>query len=75
MAAGENEGQVVKLAKVSILMIIVVILIITVIIDRPLEVLESPLGYVPALPPRRFVRELEVDALVDANVDYILGCV
>ena len=75
MAAGENEGQVVKPAKVSILMIIVVILIITVIIDRPLEVLESPLGYVPALLPRRCVRELEVDALVGANADYILGCV
>ena len=60
----------VKPAKVSILMIIV-----TVIMDRPLEVLESPLGYVPALLPRRCVRELEVDALVDANADYILGCV
>ena len=70
MAAGENEGQVVKPAKVSILMIIV-----TVIMDRPLEVLESPLGYVPALLPRRCVRELEVDALVGANADYILGCV
>ena len=74
MAAGENEGQVVKPApagKVSILMIIVVVLIITVIVDRPLEVLESP-GYVPG---RRCVREAEVDALIDANVDYILGCV
>ena len=78
MAARENEGQVVKPApagKVSILMIIVVVLIITVIVDRPQEVLESPLGYVPALPPRRCVREAEVDALTDANVDYILGCV
>ena len=37
--------------------------------------LESPLGYVPALTPRRCVRGLEVDALVDVNVDYILGCV
>ena len=78
MAAGENEGQVVKPAptgKVSFLMIIVVVLIITVIVDRPQEVLESPLGYVPALPPRRCVREAEVDALVDADVDCILGCV
>ena len=60
--------------KVSILMIIVVVLIITVIVDRPQEVLESPLGYVPALPPRRCVREAEVDAL-KMDVDYILGCV
>jgi hypothetical protein len=62
MAARENEGQVVKPApagKVSILMIIVVVLIITDIVDRPLEVLESPLGYVPALPPRRWVREVK----------------
>jgi hypothetical protein len=56
-------------------MIIVVVLIITVIVDRPQEVLESLLGYVPALPPRRCVGEAEVDALVDANVDCILGCV
>ena len=78
MAAGENEGQVVKPAPAvesRILMIIIVILIITAIVDRPQEVLESPLGYVPALPPRRCVREAEVDALVDADVDCILGCV
>jgi hypothetical protein len=55
-------------------MIIVVVLIITVIVDRPQEVLESLLGYMPALPPRRCVGA-EVDALVDANVDCILGCV
>ena len=54
MAAGGDEGQVVKPApagKVSILMIIVVVLVITVIVDRPQEALERPLGYLPALPP------------------------
>jgi hypothetical protein len=32
-------------------MIIVVVLIITVIVDRPQEVLESPLGYELGTPP------------------------
>ena len=50
MAAGENEGQVVKPAptgKVSILMIIVVVLIITVIVDGRWKCLKAHLATCP----------------------------
>ena len=74
MAAGENEGQVVKPApsgKVSILMIIVVGLIITVIVDRPLEVLEPTWLRARAASAPLCPRS-EVDVL---DVDCIRGCV
>ena len=34
---------------------------------------EGPLGHMPALLPRLFVREAEMDAVVDANIDGIYG--
>ena len=37
------------------------------------EVSEDPLGHVPALLPPLFIREAEMDALVDADIDRIPG--
>ena len=34
---------------------------------------ESPLSYVPALLPSHFIREAEMDALVDVNINRIPG--
>jgi hypothetical protein len=58
---------------VIVLLIVIVIIIMIVIMDRPQEVREGPLGHLQALPPPSCVREPEVDALVDADVDHILG--
>src|SRR5215475_12975770 len=70
-----TTGACLVLTIVIVLMIVVVIVIMIVIVDRPQEAREGPLGHLPALPPSRCVREPEVDALVDADVDQILGCV
>jgi hypothetical protein len=37
------------------------------------EVSEDPLGHVPVLLPALFIREAEVNAMVDADLDRILG--
>jgi hypothetical protein len=37
------------------------------------EVCGDPLGHVPALLPALFIREAEMDALVDADIDRIPG--
>jgi len=47
------------------------IVLMFVISDRPQEVREGPLGYASALLPRLLVREAEVDALIDADVDHV----
>src|SRR2546430_2197431 len=62
-----------RLGSILMIMIMVIIVIIIVIVDRPQEVLEGPLGHLPALPPRHCVREAEVDALVDAGTDHLVG--
>jgi hypothetical protein len=42
-------------------------------VNRPQEVIEDMPCHARPLPPRRLVREPEVNALVDANVDYVVG--
>jgi hypothetical protein len=51
---------------------IITIIVITLIVQRPQEMAEGPLGHVSALLPRRCVREAEVNALVDSSVDHLL---
>ena len=53
-------------------MIILSLPIIVVIVERLQEVLEDPAGYLFTLLPRRFVREAEVDAIVNAGIDHFL---
>jgi hypothetical protein len=43
------------------------------LVDRLQEVSEDPLGDLPALLPGLFIREAEMDAVVDADIDRILG--
>lgn len=43
------------------------------LVDRLQEVFECPLSHAPALRPRPFIREAEMDALVDADIDRIPG--
>ena len=43
------------------------------LVDGLQEASEGPLGHVPTLHPCRFIREAEMDALVDADIDYIPG--
>ena len=43
------------------------------LVDGLQEVSEDPLGHVPALLPGLFIREAEMDALVDADIDRIPG--
>src|SRR6266403_1312538 len=50
-------------------------IIAIVVVDRAQEVREDPLGHVAPLLPRLHVRKAEVDPLVDAYVDHILGCI
>ena len=56
-----------------IVVTVVTVVIVVVTVERPQEVLEGPVRHVPALPTRHCVREAEVDAVVDANVDHIAG--
>jgi hypothetical protein len=41
------------------------------LVDGLQEASEDPLGHVPALRPGLFIREAEMDALVDADIDYV----
>ena len=43
------------------------------LVDRLQEVSEDPLGHLPALLPGLFIRGAEMDAVVDADLDRILG--
>lgn len=53
--------------------IIVVAVMVIVVVDRPQEMLERPFRDLPPLPPRRRVREAEVNALPHADVDDVLS--
>ena len=52
---------------------IIIILVFTVILDRPQEMLEDPLGYALTLHPRLRVRECEVYPLVNSGNDHVIG--
>jgi hypothetical protein len=54
------------------IIIVVIFPIIAVIVERPQEVSEDHGGYLSSLLSRRFVREAEVDALVDTGFDHFL---
>jgi hypothetical protein len=41
--------------------------------QRPQEVAKDPLRYVPTLPPRLFIREAEMNAMINAHIDCIFG--
>ncbi len=53
--------------------LLVIVIVVIVVVDRAQEMGEDPLGHVASLLPRLHVRKAEVDALVNAGVDHILG--
>ena len=63
----------------SVIMIVIAVITITMmviaIVERLQEVPEGPRGHMPALAPRHSVRRAEADALEDAGLDQIRGCI
>jgi hypothetical protein len=50
-----------------------VVVILIIVVDRPQEVMENPLRHSASLQQSGFVCSAEVDALVDAHDDHVLG--
>src|SRR5947209_1725477 len=56
-------------------MMVMIMIVLIVILDRPQEMLEGPLGYALALLPRLNVREGEMYALVNSGNHHVIGSV
>jgi hypothetical protein len=60
---------------VAMIVMTMVVVITMVVLERPEDMLEHPLGYMTALFSRRLIREAEVNPLIDTDVDHVLCCV
>ena len=58
---------------VVIIVVALVVMIVTAIANRPQEVIEGLRRDASPLPPRRRVREAEMNPQVDASVDHVVG--
>jgi hypothetical protein len=80
--AGSDSDLLVAIAATTVMIVLVVVIavvaallvmIVTAIANRPQEVIEGLRRDASPLPPRRRVREAEMNPHVDASFDYLVG--